>query len=124
LIVDIDDSDGEDKQERGEDEQDRRGESAKGPSLEVPDPHDDLRREWSGHRLSEGDAIEEVRRSEPPSALDEIPLHVADRRDRSAEPPRAQANEVPKQPGERRRSRLLVLGRYRGLAHLSAATVL
>jgi hypothetical protein len=58
-------------------------------------PHRDLGGERAGHGLAEGHAVEEVLPGDPAAGLDQVALHVADHRDRPAEPQRAQAQEVP-----------------------------
>src|SRR5215472_11454008 len=50
-------------------------------------------RAW--HGLAERDAVDEIGLGQPAPPLDQVPLHVADRGDRPAEPPGAQAEEVP-----------------------------
>ena len=48
----------------------------------------------SGHRLTECDASEHVLAVDPFAVFDEIPLHIADGRDRAAKAPGAKAEEV------------------------------
>jgi hypothetical protein len=63
------------------------------PRHRLPGPHRDLRGQRAGHRLTQGDAVEEVRAVDPLAALHQVALHVADGGDRATEPDHAQPQE-------------------------------
>ena len=92
MHVEVGDDDHE--HEGREDECDRGRERTASPCFEIANPHDDLCRERPRHRLAEGNAVQEVLPIEPSASLDKVALHVADSRDRPAETPRAEAEEV------------------------------
>jgi hypothetical protein len=50
--------------------------------------------ERSGHGLAERDPVEELAFAQPAAAFDQVPLHVPDGGDGSAEPSRAQSQEI------------------------------
>lgn len=89
--------DAEDQDERRQDERDRDRQCPERAPLEEADPHGDLRCERSRHRLAQRHTVEELVPVNPLAPLDEVPLHVANGRNRTAEPPCSQAEEVPQE---------------------------
>jgi hypothetical protein len=70
------------------------GQRAPRPGAQEAQPHHHLRRQRTGHRLAQGDAVEKVLAGQPGTAFDQFALHVADRGDGAAEAPGAQTEEV------------------------------
>ncbi len=54
----------------------------------------ELRRQWPGSELREGEAFLVVLERDPAAALDEVALHVADERDRAPKARRAEMEEI------------------------------
>jgi hypothetical protein len=94
LVFDVNHRHGCDEQERRRHEcyGDRR--RANDPSRQEAEPHRELGGERAGHRLREREALPVLIVVEPASLLDQVAVHVADKRDRSAEAVGPEAQEV------------------------------
>jgi len=90
-VVGVERGHGDDHEEgRGDERQSGRG-RAQYPAAQVTHPHGDLRGQGAGHGLAERNPVEEVLLGDPAARLHQVALHIADHRDRPAEPERAQA---------------------------------
>src|SRR5207249_1181512 len=84
------------RQDEGDTHQRRPGHAGAHPS----EVDRELRRERPRRELREGEPLDVVLPRDPAALVDEVALHVADERDRSAEPECAEAEEVAEQLAE------------------------
>src|SRR6185503_8217545 len=74
------------------------------PRAHPPEIDRELCGERARRELRERKTLDVVVLADPALALDEVALHVASEGDRSAEPQRAEPQEVPHEPAQRDRS--------------------
>src|SRR5207249_11929672 len=101
LMFDVDHGRSGDQQERWCDEGHGYSCRADDPSGEEAEPHRELSSERAGHRLREREPLSVLVVVEPAPLLDQIAVHVADQRDRTAEPVGAELQEVAHEPTQR-----------------------
>jgi hypothetical protein len=86
LVFGVEHGDRCDEQARGQHERDCDGRRPEDTGLQKAEPHRQLSRKRTGHRLREGQTLPVLVPAEPTPPLDQAALHVADQRNRPTKP--------------------------------------
>src|SRR5207249_11142201 len=99
---------GRDDDEVRQDERPSSGPGAPEAAPNVRDPDADLDRQRTRQRLADGDALAHLLFAEPPLVADQLALHLAHERDRTAEAKDTEAQIIPDELADRHAVRRLL----------------